>query len=95
MKDEDGNEIELQAEPAVYFNGKRSDASEHLAWLDNPEANALADEEAIRQAMVCGLSREEASAMMSGPTDLSFMETGETAMWKQGQISHQKHEEEK
>jgi hypothetical protein len=41
MSDE---EIKMEAEPAVYYNGELvSDESEHAEWLDNPKANRMAD----------------------------------------------------
>jgi hypothetical protein len=41
MSDE---EFEMEAEPAVYYNGDlMSDESEHAEWLNSPEGNRLAD----------------------------------------------------
>jgi hypothetical protein len=52
----------------VIYEGKISDASEHLDMLDNLEASRLADEIAIRDVVASGqFTEEEARALMSGP----------------------------
>lgn len=59
-----------QAEPQVIYRGLVSDASEHLPMLDNQEANTMADEIAIRQAVESGTFTEaEARALMSGSSE--------------------------
>ena len=58
-------------EPSVEFNGVISDESEHLAMLDNPVANAMADDAAIRYAVKSGMfTQAEAEALLRDPRDM-------------------------
>lgn len=58
---------EMKPEPAVEFEGKISDYSEHAPMLANPVANALADELAARQAHLIGFTEKEINSLMRGP----------------------------
>ncbi len=49
---------QMEAEPAVYYDGQVSDESEHLDWLDSPEGNRLADALVIEQARAMGMTEE-------------------------------------
>jgi hypothetical protein len=58
---------EMKPEPVVEFEGKISDWSEHATMLANPEANAFADELAIKQARLIGFTEEEINSYLRGP----------------------------
>jgi hypothetical protein len=66
----------VRPEPAAFFKGTVSDASEHTPMLDNTQANVAADAIAIEQALKIGFSREEAEAMCGGKTDLESIFKG-------------------
>ena len=50
---------EMQAEPVVEFEGKKSDWTEHAPMLANANANQIADELAIEQAESLGFTEAE------------------------------------
>lgn len=49
----------MDLELAVYHNGQISDASEHEAMLNNPEASALSDERGREAARAAGILEAE------------------------------------
>src|ERR1035441_3163681 len=63
---------------SIDSEGNVSDAELHAEILDNPKANAYADEIAIRQAVKIGFDPEVARAMIS-PEDPPAIEDGGTA----------------
>jgi len=59
-------EPKMEAEPAVYYQGEVSDASEHEPMLANPLANKMADDLAAEQAREIGFSEEEIAQLIYG-----------------------------
>jgi hypothetical protein len=67
---QEGNALSpVVADPTVEFEGHLHDGSEHYPMLDNPVANALADQMAMDQARAIGFTDDEIVKYLGAPVD--------------------------
>lgn len=57
---------QLQAEPVLVIDGKRTDVTEHYPMLQSKQGQILSREAAIKKAVTLGISEDEARAAMTG-----------------------------